>query len=414
MAVNQDFVDALDDSITRLSIGQGVEDCLRAYPQFAPALRSLLETGLLVRHARYDDAEIAEAQERSSFRFERALQTEFPRTRRSFQRVAGLVASVLLVFGLFVGGTITLAQDSLPGDTLYGVKLFSEDLRLSLSQDDEPLENEFNQRRVDEIGRLVELRRAAETRFQGIVNDIAADTWRIGDLMINIPAETPDTRSVEVGDRVEARVLTTTQGEVVALEIRPLQPPASDRTPPPLTNTPTMTATPLSPTPTATPTRPALTGRPATGTTRPSTASDTVPPPTTLRPTMTLASASDNCVVMRPDRWVRYTVRIGDILSALAVETNSTVEELARVNCLKDTRLLVVGQRLYLPQMPFRRPSVTSTAAAPGSSTPSAIDSPPRDGGQSDGDKGDGDGNGNGDQGGDRPRNRTATPTPRD
>ena len=50
----QDIINALDDCINRLADGQSLEDCLRRYPQYASALRSMLETGRLVYEQRLD------------------------------------------------------------------------------------------------------------------------------------------------------------------------------------------------------------------------------------------------------------------------------------------------------------------------------------------------------------------------
>lgn len=42
----------------------------------------------------------------------------------------------------------------------------------------------------------------------------------------------------------------------------------------------------------------------------------------------------------------------GDTLSGLAVETGASINELIRVNCITDPRLITVGSRLYLPEDP--------------------------------------------------------------
>jgi LysM repeat protein len=55
------------------------------------------------------------------------------------------------------------------------------------------------------------------------------------------------------------------------------------------------------------------------------------------------------CTVPIPDGWQPYTVQAGDRVFRLAVDSGTTVEEVARVNCLADARLLQVGQVLLLP-----------------------------------------------------------------
>lgn len=68
--------------------------------------------------------------------------------------------SILTIFTLLFGGagTAYASQDSLPNDTLYPVKLWTEDLRLQLASSSETEMNlllEYAQRRVDEISALV-------------------------------------------------------------------------------------------------------------------------------------------------------------------------------------------------------------------------------------------------------------------
>jgi LysM repeat protein len=89
-----------------------------------------------------------------------------------------------------------------------------------------------------------------------------------------------------------------------------------------VTNTPNSTAPPT-PLPTATP--------------KQSTAAQTV-------------NITSNCKV-RTD-WYVYTVVVGDTLAILAEQTGTTVEGLRLANCLNNSNLIYVGQRLYVPVMP--------------------------------------------------------------
>ena len=57
------------------------------------------------------------------------------------------------------------------------------------------------------------------------------------------------------------------------------------------------------------------------------------------------------CATTTPSGWRDYQIRGGDTLSAIAARAGITVEELARVNCINDIRLVVVGANLFVPRL---------------------------------------------------------------
>ncbi|MBK8028463.1 MAG: LysM peptidoglycan-binding domain-containing protein [Chloroflexi bacterium] len=57
------------------------------------------------------------------------------------------------------------------------------------------------------------------------------------------------------------------------------------------------------------------------------------------------------CATTTPSGWRNYQIRGGDTLSAIAARAGITVEELARVNCINDIRLVVVGANLFVPRL---------------------------------------------------------------
>lgn len=65
----------------------------------------------------------------------------------------------------------------------------------------------------------------------------------------------------------------------------------------------------------------------------------------------------NECRPLQPEGWIAYIVKPDDALSALAVRSNITVEQVQQVNCL-DGILLSIGQTLWLPPV-----SVRSTTA---------------------------------------------------
>lgn len=54
----------------------------------------------------------------------------------------------------------------------------------------------------------------------------------------------------------------------------------------------------------------------------------------------------------KPANWVIHLVRSGDTLSQLAVCTGTTVDAIMRANC-KTSTMIVIGERLALPQLPY-------------------------------------------------------------
>lgn len=50
--------------------------------------------------------------------------------------------------------------------------------------------------------------------------------------------------------------------------------------------------------------------------------------------------------------WPQYRVVAGDTLSEIALRVHSSVSELAAANCLSNTRLIQVNQRLFVPLQP--------------------------------------------------------------
>jgi len=56
------------------------------------------------------------------------------------------------------------------------------------------------------------------------------------------------------------------------------------------------------------------------------------------------------CVVEQPDDWTTYTVKAGDTLSAIALATDTDLDDLIEVNCIENPRAVAVGTILYVEE----------------------------------------------------------------
>ncbi len=305
--VDQKLPEALNDCINRMAAGQTINECLPHYPQYADVLLPLLEVGTLVAETQANSLEVAVAQAHVRVRIRARVQSQPPRpARQSYSRLVVLVASLLIVLSAVFG----LAENSLPGDTLYGVKRFSENARSAL------LGQQFDTRRLDEIRTLKALKRSAEVEFGGQVEQIDGTTWRINGLDVQVNTGTLGATSVIIGDTVHVTAHTTVQGDLVASELAPLLETVA---PPIMIATITLLVT----------------------------------PQPTIAPT---------CEPTRPDDWRRYTVQSGDTVSELAFLTGTSVQKLLEVNCLPQTRMIIVGQTLFLPILPLVAPTISPSS----------------------------------------------------
>ncbi len=160
----KEFDNILDDCLERiLTRGETVEQCLESYPEQSAELEPLLQTVLLTKRASAIKPR-PEFRERARYQLRSALQEmEEKRERRFFffgwqPRWATAVIG-LLVFLLASGGTVTAANNSMPDELLYPVKLATETVRLTLTPSalgKAELYVKLADKRVDEIIRMAD------------------------------------------------------------------------------------------------------------------------------------------------------------------------------------------------------------------------------------------------------------------
>lgn len=374
---NLGVVDAFDDCVDRLARGESLQTCLEAYPQYAAELAPMLEAGVGVARAAETDAEWAEIQAEMEARFERVLSNGSVTVRRgraAWISMLGAVASVLLVMVIALNGLAIVSQDSLPGDTLYGYKRFTESVRLSLadSSGEAALSEEFARRRLTETQTVLNDGREVEVDFTGVVEAVdlgevtLSDGREIAGFVTVAGLEVTITAQMQVdqpglmqilrpGLQVNVRAVTTTDRRLVASTIVSVEPQ-----PPTPEPTPTVIAIP-SLTPSETPRASVtLTVTPTVMATPTLTTSATYTPMSTVAraaatSTMTVTGSVDVCVTRPPQGWAAYIIQTGDTLSDLALRSGGTVEAIMRMNCLEDPRRIIAGTRIYLPRYPVRR-----------------------------------------------------------
>ena len=173
----EEFEYILDDCIDRLLRGESLEQCLQRYPEQAAELKPLLRVALTTYQA-------SAVEPRSEFRAGARYQIhsilyaekQKPKVKRLsllgwVPRWAVIVASVVLIILIAGGGTVAAASDSLPGETLYPVKLATERVQLAFTFSDmgkAKLHAKFAGRRIEEMARIAE--RGDSERVEGLVS----------------------------------------------------------------------------------------------------------------------------------------------------------------------------------------------------------------------------------------------------
>jgi hypothetical protein len=191
---------------------------------------------------------------------------------RPLFRAAVTLAIVVSLVILVAGALFTTAADSYPGQALYPVKRFGENLRLSLTSNPaarQDLQTEYLLERRHEVRQVLDAGKRAVLEFRAELEEIGDDYWIIGGLKVMLDSDTLVEGHAAVGALVVVQASSSGDGMLQAIK---LQIQAN-----PLLLTPIISATPT-PTPTVTPTPS------ATPTTTPS----TTPTPT---PTITLTAS---------------------------------------------------------------------------------------------------------------------------
>jgi hypothetical protein len=326
---NVPIEEALHASLEQLATGVSIEECLRAYPQHAHELRSALAITQAIRSETGGPVPPQPAGAAAAAR--RAFVAASGAARRTvrsqqggpgwlhslpalFRQPAWARVAVMLLVILFAVGfgrvAVTAASNALPGDTLYPVKLATEQARLLVAADESQraaLRQQFEQSRRDEASTVAEQGRQVQVQFSGVIESMVDGVWRIAglDMPVLVPGDAVVRGQPARGASVIILAHSDGNGNLVARQVLIAIPSGALTATPTATVTPTRTprieppaSAPVIPvvpptatwTPGARPTRtwtptPAPTGTPTPSATQTATASGT--PTTTGTPTVT-------------------------------------------------------------------------------------------------------------------------------
>lgn len=175
-----------------------IEECIAQYPAYGDSLRAMLVIAVGLRQtqqvirpsasfARQAGASL-QARLATSSRPPTSVQTPHPQPRRTiWQRVEWhpvtslptAIALASLALSLIGAGIVTAANQSLPGDRLYGLDRALERISLALADDESrpQIQLDIAQERLDEAGQLEELGRDDEANqalddYQTTIDDL--------------------------------------------------------------------------------------------------------------------------------------------------------------------------------------------------------------------------------------------------
>jgi hypothetical protein len=166
MKNKKEFKEILDGCLESVLRGESIEACLELYPDQAEELRPLLVTAASAKSA-VDIKPRREFRDRAGYEFQKAIREV--ETAPAVRREAGVFQTllrpawatlILVVIVLAAGsGTVYAANSSLPGETLYSVKMATESVRMVFAFSEEAKANlyvKLADRRVDEIIQMAE------------------------------------------------------------------------------------------------------------------------------------------------------------------------------------------------------------------------------------------------------------------
>jgi hypothetical protein len=139
--------------------------------------------------------------------------------------LATSLVTIALLAAVLVGGAwggLAVSANSLPGDTFYPVKRAGEQLQLWLAFNEltrEELQQEFDQRRVEEAKTLIKERRPAAVTFKGEITHISDGVWVIDGMTVMVSSDVAASGEFADGVRVTVQGYVHKDGSLVAEKV---------------------------------------------------------------------------------------------------------------------------------------------------------------------------------------------------
>jgi hypothetical protein len=253
--MNKKLVDALETCLQRMEQGEALDSVLAGYPQLAAQLRPLLVTAVRARSANrepFPQSALARSRSRGlSLAADLRQRGIHQPVLRRFWRPAVTILSVIVILVVSSNGILVASAHSIPGDTLYPLKLSVESTQLNLVSNlaqKQKLEQTFRERRLEETKSLISIRRIEDVDFTGVLTNQSGDKWLVSGIPVVITAQVDRDDGIQIGDDIDVNGSTDTAGNVEAMRLSLASVPDADEDYPVVspTQTPTQTLTPKS------------------------------------------------------------------------------------------------------------------------------------------------------------------------
>ncbi len=206
--------------------GKDIESVLEEYPAYADELRPLLEAAVYsqeIAPTEVPDDVLRRGRTRLLHQAAQLRDAAPARRRASLftPRFASVALGLLLVFFVSGTGLISASASSLPGDSLYPVKIGWEQAHFWFADEDKTasLEAEYEEARREEVHELLTGGRLAAVRFEGIVSHLSGSKWQVAGVSVTLSANTQVEDGIGIGSDVIVVGQTQEDGVVLADKI---------------------------------------------------------------------------------------------------------------------------------------------------------------------------------------------------
>jgi hypothetical protein len=235
--MNDRLHDTLENCLARMEKGETLESVLLRYPNLASQLTPLLKTALRARSNHREGLPTSMLARQRARGLALAAELRGKKSRpwmlRGAWRFSMTLLSVIAIIGLSSNGLLSASAHSIPGDTLYPLKLTVESTQLHLALDPgekKVLEQAFGERRVDETRSLITIHRIESVEFSGVVSSQTDSAWVVSGIPVIITSHTDMDDGIQVGDEIDVHGSTNNAGDVEAVSLSLVNVPDPDDT----------------------------------------------------------------------------------------------------------------------------------------------------------------------------------------